>query len=300
MGVMTHEWIHTFGMREAPMDTYDTSTGAIGGLGAFDIMASPAGFSNNIAEPGSLSPFSKDNVGWLEYIDITADGTYMIRPSNKFPDIYRIKERFPEGEYLVIENRQPSSFDRRLYGGQGGLLIYYTDMNVVRFGTKDFPGQQGWPGNGNHYKFALLPTDGQYDLEQGNNIGDEGDLWVPGMTLGPKEGNNSPNTDTYRNGSTGFYITDIKALGNGNMSFQVLGFSPVTEPIPAAPVEQPVQKPVEQPVEASVEQPVATNDSPQATPVIELVPTTRSNVVASSNAEAIAVGALRLLLTALA
>ena len=56
MGVMTHEWIHTFGMREAPIDTYDTSTGA------FDILARPAGFYNSIAEPGSLSPFSKDNV----------------------------------------------------------------------------------------------------------------------------------------------------------------------------------------------------------------------------------------------
>lgn len=223
MGVMTHEWIHSLG--DGPIDTYDTSTGKIGGLGSFDIMAHPGGYSGSLESPGSMSPFSKQRAGWLTYTDITEDGVYTIRPSNTHAEVYSITSKFPDGQYLVFENRQKTSFDAQLFGDSGGLMIYYADENVSRYGTKGFPGQDGWPGNGNRYKFALLPRDRNYDLEKGVNNGDAGDLWTPGSVLGPGTDGLYPNTDTYTDGPTGITISDISDEGNGVMSFRVTGLA---------------------------------------------------------------------------
>ena len=251
MGVITHELIHTFGEPGSnPIDTYDTSTGNVGGLGSFDIMAHPGGYTGSTLEPGSMSPFSKQVAGWLTYEEITLDGTYTAKPSNTAPNVYSITKGFKEGEYLVIENRQPTSFDANLFGGVGGLLIYHCDETVDGFGTKGFPGQAGWPTNGNHYKCAILPADGQYDLEQGVNNGDAGDLWKPGMTLGPGSGGTYPNTDSYQNGviaPTGITISSIEAIGS-DIRFTVSGVAPgpgdgVVVPPAPLPTKSPVQAP---------------------------------------------------------
>jgi M6 family metalloprotease-like protein len=230
-GTMAHELVHTFG----PMDSYDITTGNIGGLGAFDIMANPGGYTGSSTAPGSLSPFSKYTAGWLTYEAIGADGTYTILPSNTNANVYVISQGFATGEYLVIENRQAIDFDQDIFGGVGGLLIYHCDESVTGFGAKGFPFQPGWPANGNHYKCALLPADGLYDLEQGTNNGDAGDIWQPGNTLGPGTGGVYPNTDSYQNGvikETGIVITEITALGS-SMSFAIYGLSgpaPATSP----------------------------------------------------------------------
>ena len=87
-----------------------------------------------------------------------------------------------------------------------------------------YPGQSGWPGNGRHYKVALLPADGDYDLENDVNGGDAGDVYPYGSvnSIGPGP-NVYPNTDSYQGGTisqTGVTISNIQSGSGDNMQFR--------------------------------------------------------------------------------
>jgi M6 family metalloprotease-like protein len=247
-GVPTHEWTHTLGTP----DIYDIATrssGLLGGVGTYDIMSNPHGpGGDGIA--GGMSSYIKSLTEWIVPIEIQNDGTYTIRALNNYGDAYKISKGFPAGEYLLIENRNPEGYDSGLPGA--GLLIYHIDENMAQQNRTGFPSQSGWPGNGNHYRCALLQADGKYDLEQEVNNGDAGDYWVQGMTLGPGNGQTYPNTDSYQNGNvqaTGITITDISAAGS-TMTFGVSGLGeppvssttapPVTPTTPSPTTAPPV------------------------------------------------------------
>lgn len=177
--------------------------------------------------PGSMGPWSKLMAGWIEPIIITEDGTYTASPSIDSPDYYQVNLG-PEGEYLILEYRVPVGFDVNFYDN-GGLIIWHIDQLAPMAttgagqGTAGFPGQDGWPENGNHYRVAILPRDGLYEIEQGINIGDGGDLFLPGDSLGPTT--TYPNTASYQGGvvaQTGITITVDNADESG-LTFTVTG-----------------------------------------------------------------------------
>jgi hypothetical protein len=219
---------HTF----RTYDLYDPTTSTPGGIGGFDLMASPYGPGNDLALPGSASPFTKISSDWLTPLPITLDGVYEIEASANSDMVYIIEKNYPTGEYLLIENRQPGGWDANLWG-DGGLVIYHIDNEADLQKNKGFPGQDGWPQNGNHYQVSVVQGDGRYDLERAVNNGDSDDFYVAGMSLGPGDGFTYPNTDSYQNGaitSTGITITDISASG-ATMTFRVT-FETVTTPSP--------------------------------------------------------------------
>jgi M6 family metalloprotease-like protein len=236
IGVMTHEFIHSWGIP----DLYDTSRSRIGnGVGSFDIMSNPYGVNGQQTHPSNMGPWSKIESGWLEPIEITQDGEYFIEASALSPNVYVIRDKFPEDEYILIENRQPIGWDEHLW--DGGILIWHIDDNADGNGKRGYPGQYRWPGNGNHYRVAVSAADRNYDLEKGNNQGDKFDFWVAGseLTQGQFEFEATdfsqyPNTNSYRSGSifpTGIRIYDISMSGNV-MSFKVQGLSPAGPPTP--------------------------------------------------------------------
>lgn len=223
IGVMTHELMHTFGLP----DLYDKERASVGkGIGAFDIMAMPYGPKEDATWPGHLSTWSRIKAGWVDPIEVKEDGLYSIQASELSNQAYIIKTHFPDMEYLLIENRQPLWFDSRLW--TGGLVIYHVDDRANQMLKRGFPGQQGWPRNGAHYQVSVLPADGQYNLEKGDNFGDEKDFWSQGMELGPSDnGRVYPNTDSYQFGSirhTGIRIYDI-SKSDTVMTFRVAGVS---------------------------------------------------------------------------
>jgi len=213
------------------LDLYDGQDAKVGrGVGGFDIMATPYGPKNDPSWPGHLSAWSRMKVGWLVPIEITEDGVYSIQASELSNQAYVIRKPYPYDEYLLIENRQPLWFDARLW--TGGLVIYHIDDRADLQSQRGYPGQEGWPRNGNHYQVAVLPPDGQYNLEKGDNDGDVGDFWKEGMTLGPGNGRVFPNTDAYQFGNirnTGVTITDIKNA-DSVMTFRVSGLSETPAP----------------------------------------------------------------------
>lgn len=237
MGVPVHELLHTLG--SAP-DLYDGSTGKLGGIASFDVMASTLGPART-GRPASASSYIKQRLGWLNYTEIEHDGEYRLATVNRYAEhsTFVIKKGFAVDEYLLLEFRQAIDYDTDLFGG--GLLIIHVDDSKRLQGVGGYPGLEGWPENGLHYRVALLQADGQYDLERGVNNGDAGDIWKPGMTLGPGStssiDNESgsgvvyPNTDSYQNGNiipTGISIAVLKENGE-HVTIQVSGFAADTE-----------------------------------------------------------------------
>jgi hypothetical protein len=199
---------------------------------------SQAGDADN---PGHLSVYSKILAEWIAPKEIDAAGIFDLKPAETSAEAYRITlaDYGVASEYLLIENRQPLEFDINIWSG--GLVIYHIDDAADRQEKLGYPGQDGWPGNGNHYQVAVLPKDGNYDLEQGKNNGDAGDFWVPGNVLGPgKGGSVYPNTDLYQSGfvqETGIWLKVLSQTGQ-DVKFQVGGFD--GEAPPAADAETPV------------------------------------------------------------
>lgn len=193
LGLMAHEAGHQGGLP----DLYDTSGLPVNqrgeGIGAWGVMGVGWGFDGSGKSPAHPSAFSKVASGWMTAETLTESGTYELRQSIDSPTCFRIDAGFPEGEYILIENRQPKGFDGQLPGRIGGLAIWHVDLNKIDTDTQaynyepGYPDQAGWPENGRHYAVALLQADGRYDLEQGLNTGDVNDLFRDGRVdnIGP-------------------------------------------------------------------------------------------------------------------
>ncbi|CAB9496577.1 Immune inhibitor A peptidase M6 [Seminavis robusta] len=231
IGVTCHEYMHTFGLP----DLYDLSDRTLPGIGEFGIMAWPYGPNDNGNLPGHLNAWSQKEVGWLAPTVIQNDGIYTLEPLEQNSKAYEItlSEFGSIRENLLFENRQPLEFDADFKGA--GLVIYHIDNSVNGQTNLGYPGQSGWPENGLHYEVALLPADGYYDLERGNNRGDAGDIWQPGQELGSGQGNTVfPNTDVYSGGFVFESGYTIKVLANEgqNVRFEVIGVGPAITPSP--------------------------------------------------------------------
>ena len=138
-------------------DLYDGSNGS--GLGSHGLMANSWGFPGTQYNPPIMSPWSREILGWGDAPTIiSSDGQYSVHeagaPCDSCVQIYKITHNMPSGEFLLIENRQKSGFESTNPGD--GLVIYHID-NSASYTSEGFPGQDGWPSNGNHYvSFCFL------------------------------------------------------------------------------------------------------------------------------------------------
>ena len=213
IGVIAHETGHFLGLP----DLYDADSSPGNGIGSWGLMANSWGFDGSQYYPPHFSAWSKIGLGWATPTVISAPGTYAAPQVEAAPVIYRIDANFPTNEYLLIENRQPTGFDGAM--PQGGLAIWHID-DQAGYNTEGYPGQGGWPNNGNHYRVALLQADGNYDLEKGNNRGDGGDAYH-GSGVSLIAPYTVPDTDAYQQGNggeTGNIISGISVAG-ATMSF---------------------------------------------------------------------------------
>ena len=255
IGILGHEFLHTLGLPDLydANGPYNGNYQGVGGLGSYDIMSNPSGHDHRPKFPSTLSPWSKYELGWIEPIEITDGGTYIARPSNLHPDIFIIKRRYENGEYLLIENRQPISFDQRMRGG--GILIYHIDTTtstngkIRSNGNRGFPGQNGWPSNGKHYPVALLQADGLYQIEKALQNQDPDDFYrFNNHELSPGVGtSNYPNSDSYARGfirPTGITIDHFQEIdASGTYSFRVAFEEDYSVEPSSSPTTAPTQSP---------------------------------------------------------
>lgn len=222
MGVITHEYLHGFGLLDMYDQDRDDARIKMGGTGRYDIMSNANGWNRNASVPGSPAAYSRASIpGWLDPIVITQDGFYAIQPAEISAHVYKISHNFPDGEYLLIENRQPIKWDADW--PFNGIMIYHVDEHEFKQTKRGYPGKPGFPAD--HYMVSVVQADGLYELEKGINFGEEGDFWKKGGVLGP--GPTFPNTDSIQGGiqkATGVTITILSDPGF-IMTFQVEGIN---------------------------------------------------------------------------
>lgn len=219
VGVVAHELGHYFGLP----DLYDTD-GSSFGIGSWCLMANSWGWDVSQRYPPLPSAWCRIQLGWVTPIQPFLPGIVSLAQVVTNAQVAKITAGMPPNEYLLVENRQPVGFDRDI--PQGGLAIWHVDDNVGANTMEGFLRQPGWPGNGNHYRVALLQADSLFHLEHNVNQGDAGDLFrdVPGIALSELT---MPASDAYRLGSsypTGVEISQVSVSG-ATMSFR---FRPAT------------------------------------------------------------------------
>jgi M6 family metalloprotease-like protein len=201
-----HEMVH----QARFADQYDTD-GSSAGIGHHCLLATGNKGWRVLKPDYAASPcaWCKVALGWVKPTVLDNYGVYTARSSAVFPDIFKITKGFNQGEYLLIENRQPLCFYQGPELPRGGLAIWHIDETKRGNDDEGYPGQDRWPQNGHHYKIALLQADGCYHLERRKNLGDGWDYYYGGHTntvlgQGPIDYPNTvpffPNTDAYMSG----------------------------------------------------------------------------------------------------
>ena len=236
IGVVCHELGHFFGMP----DLYDT--GGVGaasqGIGNWCLMAAGSwGFDSSQRNPSHMAAWAKVKLGWVVPTPILP-GAQSLAQVETNALIHKIDSGYPPGEYLLLENRQPTGFDAAI--PQGGLAVWHCDESKGALGQNNpnndegFPGQSGWPGNGKHYRVALLQADGGFDMERNSDRGDAGDVYHAGGTA-TITNSSTPNTDAYQPGSSfdnNNRLTAISAAGS-TMTFNYVNSSAPTITTPS-------------------------------------------------------------------
>ena len=201
--VISHEMQDLYDMDPNPFP--DGTLNYPGGVGLFDIMADPGGWNYDGSYPGSLSGYSRMKAGWLDPIPITLDGYYALQTAQFSSQVYMISQGFPDGEYILIENRQALKWEQDW--PTGGYLIYRVDENN--------PGQF----DRDNLRVRVEQADGKFEIEAGKSQ-DAGDFWTKGMTYGP--GGGKPNSDSNNGQRTGISVTFLSDP-NFIMQFRVEG-----------------------------------------------------------------------------
>ena len=178
-----------------------------------DLMGESWGFDGQQLYPPLMSAWSKIQVGWVTPTLLERPDTYQLTASALLPQVYKITQGYPSGEYLLIENRQQIGYDILI--PRPGLAIFHIDEQASHTVT-DAPGSEGWPLF--HYYVALVQADGHFHLEKGRNDGDFKDLFHRDHKdeIGPSflTGNDFVNTDSYQKGhyvNTENHVYDISS-----------------------------------------------------------------------------------------
>lgn len=195
IGVCAHELGHLlFGWP----DLYDTDQSSEG-LGNWCLMG--GGSWNGSGDiPAHPSAWCKANQGWVSVVNRTSNGLVTVRDVKDGRKVYRLwKDGAPGHEYLLLENRQRTRFDRRLPGE--GLLVYHIDETID--GNEDE----------NHPFIKLLEADGQHHLHDGANRGDAGDPYPGSSGNAALTSGSTPNSKSYGDVDSCVEIGNIGASG---------------------------------------------------------------------------------------
>ena len=224
IGTAAHESGHAFGLP----DLYDTSNQGEG-IGEWGLMGS--GNWATQGSPAHMEAWSRNELGWITVVPLTASGTYALGPTAIGDTTYLITptRTNPRGESFLLENRQGVLSDSaviRVHCDEsglsfpancgGGLAIWHIDG----IKTLGFAVNAGTPQG-----VLLTQADGLGQLQSGANRGDAGDLY-------PGTGQNTvlshvstPAVVMNSDGAfAGFVVDSIRQMvPGGAMSFR-LGF----------------------------------------------------------------------------
>jgi immune inhibitor A len=159
VGVFCHEFGHVLGLP----DLYDTSYRSEG-VGDWCLMGGGS-WGNGGNDPCRMSAWCLSRLGWVRPKNVRRAVTLTLRTLEASKSAcYRVWTKGKLGpEYFLLENRQQTGADIALPGS--GLAVWHIDE--TRSGNT----------NPQSYQVGLVQADGNKDLENGTNRGDDGDLF---------------------------------------------------------------------------------------------------------------------------
>jgi len=205
IGVYAHEFGHVLGLPD--LYDRDASDGNSEGLGEWCLMASGSWMGWAGDTPAHMSSWCKIQMGWIEptVVDNNTNNVQIAQLVTSPSTLKIWEDDYNWSRYFLIENRQAVGFDSELHGP--GLLVYHVDENRGY-------GPNAWSSgsvndNEQNKLVDLEEADGDNDLDNESNRGDNGDPF-PG-TSGNTTFNDNSNPSTTRNdgSETGISLTNI-------------------------------------------------------------------------------------------
>lgn len=167
IGTACHEFTHCLGLP----DMYDTK-GDNYGMAYWDVMCAGS-YNDDSHTPAGYTAYERWFSGWMEPTELKEQTSVVgMKPLVNEPEAYILYNDKNRNEYYILENRQPVSFDKGLFGH--GLLIYHVDYN-----------QSVWKNNqvnvvANHQRMVIVPADNEFNDLSALSLA--GDPW-PGTTM---------------------------------------------------------------------------------------------------------------------
>lgn len=149
IGTACHEFSHCLGLP----DTYDTQ-GDNYGMGYWDIMCA-GNYNNNSRTPAGYTSYERWFSGWLEPKELsTITRVTDMKPLIEEPEAYVLYNDKNRNEYYLLENRQPISYDKGLYGH--GLLVLHVDYDKGIWNSNSVNTVAG------HERMTIIAADNEY------------------------------------------------------------------------------------------------------------------------------------------
>lgn len=208
MGTFCHEFGHVLGLP----DLYTTDYSEAFTPGNWSLM-DHGNYNNNGRCPAALTAFERSFLGWMEPIELTAQGGTVNIPSIEENVAYVI----PTGradEYFLLENRQQAGWDKYLPGH--GMLVWHIDYNASSWALNTVN------NTADHQRVDIVEADGV--LSEATIGGDA----FPG-TMNVAELND---IKTWATTSTGFSLKNISEK-SGLITLEVNGVASSTPAVPS-------------------------------------------------------------------
>ncbi|MEQ9353308.1 MAG: CUB domain-containing protein [Vicingaceae bacterium] len=221
IGVFCHEFGHNLGLP----DLYDTdnTNGDSEGIGEWGLMGS-AGYLGNEHRPGNFCAWAKEELNWISptLLTIGNTGLYTLdAASTNLNEVFRINTS-QSNEYFLLENRQKTGLDSDLNGE--GLAIWHINTDKTNAFGNSVNADETLKG------VDLEEADGNSDLDNETNRGDNGDLFPGSSSNSTFDSNSIPNSNNYLLNNSGLEIRNISE-SSGVLSF---AFGPAPGPPCAA------------------------------------------------------------------
>lgn len=159
IGTACHEFSHCLGLP----DMYDTQ-GNNFGMGNWDVMCSGS-YNDGSHTPAGYTSYERWFSGWMEPTELkTMTRISDMQPLAEKGEAYVLYNEKSRNEYYLLENRQPTGFDKGLNGH--GLLVLHVDYN-----------KGAWENNSvntvaTNQRMTIIPADNELRSSEKSLAGD--------------------------------------------------------------------------------------------------------------------------------
>lgn len=233
IGTFCHEFCHALGLP----DIYDVN-GSTGGTahtpGFWDLMDYQ--FMLNGYRPPCLTAYERCCLGWLDIPELptTSQNTITLLPLDAPSDAadaatepvaaraYRIPNPDNASEYLIIENRQPSTWHIDCYGSTQmlgtGMLVWHIDYDSNAWSSNRVN------TNAAHRRVYTVPADGVWQSPAYGTMEHYGDLFPGAQHVDSFSGD----FDSYYTGPITVTLHDITETTDGRITFTTSSTTDIT------------------------------------------------------------------------